>query len=197
LKSTSTPNSGPLPKMTTKKQLNNAEPRLWVGEKIVYRANIHWIGHLQALLIIGISGYFLWLEPAILETYLTKLDFLQDKLIYIKFGLFGSLGLGIFVLLHTLSQQFTITLLLTSHRIIAKFGLISKQQIVMAHAQFEHIEVKTGILGKIFGFGIVHIRGQKSNRGIGGINIHLKNVAEVKKMEKRLLRLVKQNNTQS
>jgi len=164
------------------------------SEKIIYRADIHWIGYLKALLVMGISAYLLWVDQTPLITLVDKLDFLTDKLQYINLGLQIFLGVAGLMLLQTLFQQFTTILTITSERIIAKFGLISKKQVQMELIQFEHLEIKQGIFGKIFGFGFVKIRGKsgQSEKGIGGLKIHVKNVASPKKFEKRLMRVIKQ-----
>lgn len=162
------------------------------SEKIIYRADIHWIGYLRALLVMGISAYLLWIDPAPLMTIVDKLDFLADK--YIILGLQFFLGVGGLMLLQTLFQQFTTTLTITSERIMAKWGLMSKKQVQMELIQFEHLEIKQGFLGKILGFGTIRMRGKsgKSEKGVGGIKIHVKNVASPKKFEKRLMRVIKQ-----
>jgi len=181
----------PKPKKTTKTQLASEKIVLWKDEKIIYSASLHWLDYIIALLIIGVPIYFLGFESSLLKTYLNQIDFSQDYSSYLKLGLQVILGLGILKLLRTLWQQFSTRLMITSHRIIAKFGLIFRKELGMTHAQFEHLEVEQSILGKIFGFGTIKIRGYKGT--IGEINIHINNIAAPKIFEKRLIRILKQN----
>lgn len=164
----------------------------WVSEKILYRADIHGFGYIMGLFFIGISIYFLLFNPEGLKIYVDKVDFLQDKLSFVTLGLQTVLGLGVFILLHTLFQQFTTTLMITSERIIARFGLISIRQIEIKHAQFENLEIKQSLLGKILGFGTLKIRGTRGKKGVGGIKIKVSNVTSPKQFEKRLMRIIKQ-----
>lgn len=175
----------------TKKQLASEKIVLWKDEKIIYSASLHWFDYIIALLIIGIPIYFLGFESSLLKTYLNQIDFSQDYSSYLKLGLQVILGLGILKLLRTLWQRLTTTLMITSHRIIAKFGLIFRKELGMTHAQFEHLEVEQSIFGKIFGFGTIKIRGYKDT--IGEINLHINNIAVPKIFEKRLIRILKQN----
>jgi hypothetical protein len=161
----------------------------WVSEKILYRADIHGFGYLIGLFFIGISIYFLLFNLEGLKIYVDKVYFLQDK--FVTLGLQTVLGLGVFILLHTLFQQFTTTLMITSERIIARFGLISIRQIEIKLAQFENLEIKQSLLGKILGFGTLKIRGTRG-KGVGGIKINVSNVTSPKQFEKRLMRLIKQ-----
>jgi uncharacterized membrane protein YdbT with pleckstrin-like domain len=163
----------------------------WVSEKILYRADIHGFGYIMGLFFIGISIYFLLFKPTLLENYVNHVYFLQDKLSFVTVGLQTVLGLGVFILLRTLFQQFTTTLMITSERIIARFGLISIRQIEIKHAQFENLEIKQSLLGKILGFGTLKIR-ETRGKGVGEIKINVSNVTSPKQFEKRLMRIIKQ-----
>ena len=175
----------------SKPQTATNNSRLWRGEKIIYSAKIHWVGYLKALIIVSIASYFLWIEPTMLKNYVAAFDFLQAQLQYIKPGLFAMLGLGVLMLLQTLRYQVITKLSLTSQRIMAEFGLFTKQQVAITNNRFENIAVTQGIFGKILGFGTIKIKGQKSSKVTGDININLQNVAAPKKFEQHLLQLLK------
>jgi curved DNA-binding protein CbpA len=165
------------------------------GEKILYRGDIHWIGYLRGFLLISIPVYLLLFNKPLLTEVLDHILFLQDKREEVDIGLLIVLGWGILMLPFTFFQQFTTTLTITSQRIIAKLGLFSKKQVGMELAQFEHIENQQGIFGTIFGFGTLKIRGKRggSGKGVGGIKIHVSDVASPKQFEKRLMRIIKQS----
>jgi len=160
-----------------------------LAEKILYRADIHGIGAFKALLFIGIPIYLL-LYPAFLEQYLNQVDFLREQLQYVNISLLVMVGVGVLMLLHALRHQFTTTLMITSQRIVARFGLLSRKQVDMTHEQFEQINVKQGLLGYILGFGTVKIRGLKG-KSVGGLKINISHVASPKQFEKRLMRIIK------
>ncbi|MDM8561409.1 DnaJ domain-containing protein [Candidatus Parabeggiatoa sp. HSG14] len=163
---------------------------LLAGEKILYQISIHWFGYLKGLLIIGVAAYFLFIDLGFLEEYaIYKVDFFPE-LSYVQVGLYTILGWGVLTLLQTLFQQFTTILMITTKRIVAKFGLFARKQIEMNLTQFEHIEIKQNMLGKILGVGTLKVRGTKG-RGVGGIKINLRNVTSPKQFEKRLIRAIK------
>jgi hypothetical protein len=160
-----------------------------LADKILYRADIHGIGAVKALLFIGIPIYLL-LYPAFLKQYLSQVDFLQEQLQYVNISLLVMVGVSVLMLLHALRHQFTTTLMITSQRIVARFGLLLKKQVNITHEQFEQINVKQGLLGYILGFGTVKIRGLKG-KSVGGLKINISHVALPKQFEKRLMRIIK------
>ncbi len=160
------------------------------AEKILYRADIHGIGSFKAILFIGIPTYLLLTDPAFLKQYLSQVDFLQEQLQYVNISLLVMVGVSVLMLLHALRHQFTTTLMITSQRIVARFGLLLKKQVNITHEQFEQINVKQGLLGYILGFGTVKIRGLKG-KSVGGLKINISHVALPKQFEKRLMRIIK------
>ncbi len=138
-------------------------------ETFIYKANIHWFGYFFALLLIISSVYL----------YTIKYNL---YIIYIIFAM------AIMIFIKTLIQQLTTSLILTSNRVIAKSGLISKKTIEITYEDFEDFTIKQGILGKLFLFGSIKIKGIK-----GKETIKITNIAAPKKFEKRLIRLIKQS----
>jgi hypothetical protein len=96
--------------------------------------------------------------------------------------------MAIMTFIKTLIQQLTTSLILTSNRVIAKSGLISKKTIEITYEDFEDFTIKQGILGKLFLFGSIKIKGIQ-----GKETIKITNIAAPKKFEKRLIRLIKQS----
>jgi uncharacterized membrane protein YdbT with pleckstrin-like domain len=92
------------------------------------------------------------------------------------------------ILIKTLIQQLTTSLVLTSNRVIAKSGFISKKNIEIPYEDFEDFTVTQGILGTLFCFGIIKIKAAQ-----GKESIKITNIAAPKKFEKRLIRLIKQS----
>lgn len=177
--------STPSPKIISAQSISKTDLR--EGEQILYQASLHWFSYLTALLIIGIATY-LWFEPSVLKMYINQIEFFQDKWLYVKIGLLIILSLGIFLFLTTLLKQFTTTLMLTTERTIAKFGLFLKKRIEIAHIQFDRVHISQSILGTVFQFGHITIKGSH-----GENVIRVCNVAYPEQFEKQLMRLIKQS----
>ncbi|MDY6994474.1 MAG: DnaJ domain-containing protein [Pseudomonadota bacterium] len=172
-----------------------ADKDLLAGEKLVYRARIHWFGYFKAVVLIGIASYLLFIEPPLfLKAYMDKIDFLRDKFDYVKIVLWILLVIGGWNLLGTLWKQLTTKVIITSQRTLARQGLWGQRETEIAHNKFEHIEIKRGFLGAVFGFGQIKMRGTRG-RGVGGLNIIVKQLAAPARFEKELMRAIRRNTT--
>ncbi len=160
---------------------------LGTWEKMVYRVEIHWFCYIEALLLMMIPAYFLFIEPKFLVDFLEKSDFLNQA--YIEIACSGLLVLAILVLQHRLLRQFTTILVITSQRTINKFGLFFKKNIEITHAQFEDIQIKQGILGKILDFGTIKMRERGENGQIKIIQVSM--VTSPHEFEKQLMFIIK------
>lgn len=68
-------------------------------------------------------------------------------------------GLGVLFWAAAAIRYFTTELAITNKRVIAKFGLISRQTIEINLQKIESIQVNQGIAGRIFNFGSVIVSG--------------------------------------
>lgn len=68
-------------------------------------------------------------------------------------------GLGLLFWIAAAIRYFTTELAITNKRVIAKFGLISRDTIEINIHKIESIQVKQGILGRIFNFGSIVVSG--------------------------------------
>lgn len=115
------------------------EQNLMAGEKVIYRAKIHWI-------------VFLW--PAI---------FLLVALVV--FANFGAAFGGIFILLAALAGLSSFITYTTSEfgvtdkRVLVKVGFIRRHSLETLLAKVEGIGVDQGILGRMLGYGTVMVTG--------------------------------------
>lgn len=79
---------------------------------------------------------------------------------YILFGiLLLSIGVGILLILLAIINVMTTELALTNRRIIAKTGLIRRNTIELKVNRVESLAVDQSILGRIFNFGSVVVKG--------------------------------------
>jgi uncharacterized membrane protein YdbT with pleckstrin-like domain len=125
-------------------------------EQIVHSAAIHWVVYLRSifLLVLGIAvlGWFLSQNP-------TPPD---------QSPLWNGAALGIgcllvagsaYAFLQALIERHSTELVITSRRVIAKTGLIRRHTWEINAAKVEGVEVSQSILGRIFDFGTVTVKG--------------------------------------
>ena len=68
-------------------------------------------------------------------------------------------GVGIIFWILAVIRYMTTELAITNKRIIAKFGFVSRTTIELNIQKAESIQVRQGILGRIFGFGSIVVSG--------------------------------------
>ena len=121
------------------------DDHLLAGERIVYRAKLHWTIFLTAIVVVllGISlGIVLQLvEPA-----------------YSYAGL-GLAGVGLLLATGPAIQYVTSEVAVTDKRVLGKVGFIERESDETLLSKVEAIAVDQGVLGRVFGFGTVTITG--------------------------------------
>lgn len=118
---------------------------LVAGEQIKYAANIHWWIMVPpvAFGVLGvIIGQLLSMVPGALILFLSILHIIKS-----------------------LMYMYTTELVITNKRIVAKFGWISRTTFEVKTSRIEGVQVHQGIIGRILGFGTVHVL------GIGGSTV--------------------------
>ncbi len=68
-------------------------------------------------------------------------------------------GLGLLLWIAAAIKYFTTELAITNKRVIAKFGLISRSTVEINLQKIESIQVRQGILGRIFNYGSIVVSG--------------------------------------
>ena len=119
------------------------------GEKVLYRASVHWIGYATAVFIFVLA----------IPLGLSDHD---------RFGLFLSIALTIIAVLKWLAawiERATTEIALTTQRLIYKTGLIRSDTTEISLAKVESIDVKQSALGRILNYGELDVRG--TGVGIG------------------------------
>ena len=114
------------------------------GESIVHSASIHWF-----IFVPGVVIFFL-------GVYLSAIGAEGDT-----GGVVGSIAIiiALVFLLKALILKLTTELAVTSKRVIAKVGLISRNTVELNHSKVESFNVDQSILGRIFGYGTIIING--------------------------------------
>jgi uncharacterized membrane protein YdbT with pleckstrin-like domain len=116
---------------------------LLAGERVLHSAKMHWFIYVPGSALLALAIYF-------------TITGRQDG--GIMLGIFA-FPFGIFLLLKAWIQQITTELAVTSKRVVAKVGLISRNTIELNHSKVESLSVDQGVLGRIFGFGTIMISG--------------------------------------
>jgi membrane protein YdbS with pleckstrin-like domain len=115
------------------------------GERIVYRAHLHWTTFTTAIIVV-LLGVALTI---VLRLY-------QPDYWYIGAGLAGiGLLLAIPPFIRYSSSEFAVT----NKRVLAKHGFIERESIETLLTKVEAIGVDQGIMGRVLGFGSITITG--------------------------------------
>ena len=121
------------------------------GETIVYSTKLHWRVYIHAILLL-IAGIIL-AAAAIATSDNQNLSLA----LRIAAGIFALLALS--AALRAFIRRATTELAVTDHRVIYKSGLLSRHTIEMNRDKVESVDVDQSLLGRIFGYGTVVVRG--------------------------------------
>jgi uncharacterized membrane protein YdbT with pleckstrin-like domain len=124
------------------------------GERVVYATKLHWFIYLQAILLL--VGCIILAVASLLMADNQTL------------ALALNIGAGIVALL-ALSSAFrafvrraTTELAVTDQRVIYKAGLLSRHTLEMNRAKVESVAVDQTMIGRVFGYGTIVVRGTGS-----------------------------------
>ncbi|HEV2101020.1 MAG TPA: PH domain-containing protein [Stellaceae bacterium] len=123
------------------------------GETVVYETQLHWLIYLRAILALIAAAL---LAIGALSIASDQRQYLSLSL-WIAAAIFAllacSAGLGAFV------RRATTELAVTDHRVIYKTGLLSRHTLEMNLSKVESVDVDQTVLGRIFSYGTVIVRG--------------------------------------
>lgn len=117
------------------------------GETILCTGSLHWIIYLKPLLLVAF-GVLLLVLPAFMHV--------PDKL-----WIWGAVAIGVGVLaaIPAMLSAWSTELVVTSVRIIAKHGLVSRRTTEMLHRKIESLSVHQSIPGRVLNYGTLVIHG--------------------------------------
>lgn len=117
---------------------------LMFNEKVIYVGKVHWFIFVPSFVIFLLAVFLFYkYDSSIIVTMLSYIFFLLSVISLIKAVIF----------------KISTELAVTSKRIIAKVGFISRSTIELNHSKVESFNVEQSILGRIFGFGTVVVCG--------------------------------------
>ena len=120
------------------------EDNLLPNEEILYKAKIHWIIYRGVIL-------------PIIFLFFMLTDYSENTILMYIVGFFGLVGLLSFLMAIVFVK--TTELVITSKRVIAKFGLLRRDTIELSHSGVESLQVSQTIIDRILNAGTVIIQG--------------------------------------
>ncbi|WP_029920425.1 PH domain-containing protein [Nevskia soli] len=117
------------------------------GETVLCTGSLHWIIYLKPLLLVAF-GVFLLALPAFMQV--------PEKL-----WIWGAVAIAVggLAAIPALLSAWSTELVVTSVRIIAKHGLISRRTTEMLHRKIESLSVHQSIPGRLLNYGTLVIHG--------------------------------------
>ncbi len=164
------------------------------NEELVHVAHFHWMYSVQALvnivfslaLAIGVVVFAIKMEPIIFNTPgfgdLSWLGKVQNLHPGVKIVAFFIMLMGVMRFVQMMIVKATTEIAVTNKRLVYKRGLVARYVGEMNIDRVEGVNVLQGVLGRIFGYGRVMVRGM----GIG--EIVLPPIAEPIKFRKSIER---------
>jgi uncharacterized membrane protein YdbT with pleckstrin-like domain len=134
------------------------------GETIVYSTKLHWVIYVKTILLAIVCVVLVGAGVSTSDNQNISLAFEIAAIIFALLAL--STGLRAFI------RRATTELAVTDHRVIYKSGLISRHTIEMNRDKVESVDVDQSLLGRIFGYGTVIVR------GTGGSLEPMRNIGE-------------------
>jgi uncharacterized membrane protein YdbT with pleckstrin-like domain len=125
------------------------------GETVAYQTHLHWLIFLHAIGLLAVAVVILLAEAA----YHPSEPIIATALIVLAcFFVLLAIGSGIKAWLRRITTEFAVT----DRRVIYKTGLFSRHTLEMNRSKVESVDVDQPLLGRIFGYGTVVLRGTGS-----------------------------------
>jgi uncharacterized membrane protein YdbT with pleckstrin-like domain len=121
------------------------------GETVVYATRLHWLIYVNTILLAIACVVLVGAAVSTSDNQSISLAFAIAAIIFALLAL--STGLRAFI------RRSTTELAVTDHRVIYKSGLLSRHTIEMNRDKVESVDVDQSLLGRIFGYGTVVVRG--------------------------------------
>ena len=121
------------------------------GETVVYDTKLHWVIYIRAILLLVVCVILVAAAVATSDNQNLSLA------LEIAAAIFALLALSSGV--RALVRRATTELAVTDHRVIYKTGLLARHTIEMNRDKVESVDVDQTLLGRIFGYGTIIVRG--------------------------------------
>ena len=134
------------------------------GETVVYATRLHWLIYVRAVVLVIIAA-----AVAIATSFVADKPNINLAL-WIVAAIFALLALS--SALRAFVRRATTELAVTDHRVIYKTGLLARHTLEMNRSKVESVDVDQSILGRVFGYGTIIVR------GTGGSLEPIRNIAD-------------------
>ena len=121
------------------------------GETVVYDTKLHWVIYIRAILLLVVCVILVAASVATSDNQNLSLA------LEIAAAIFALLALS--SALRAFVRRATTELAVTDHRVIYKTGLLARHTIEMNRDKVESVDVDQTLLGRIFGYGTIIVRG--------------------------------------
>ena len=121
------------------------------GEAVVYDTKLHWVIYIRAILLLVVCVILVAASVATSDNQNLSLA------LEIAAAIFALLALS--SALRAFVRRTTTELAVTDHRVIYKTGLLARHTIEMNRDKVESVDVDQTLLGRIFGYGTIIVRG--------------------------------------
>ena len=121
------------------------------GETVVYDTKLHWVIYIRAILLLVVC--VILVAAAVSTSDNQNLSLALE----IAAAIFALLALS--AALRAFVRRATTELAVTDHRVIYKTGLLARHTIEMNRDKVESVDVDQTLLGRIFGYGTIIVRG--------------------------------------
>ena len=127
--------------------MSYVEKNLLPGETIACTGRLHWIIYFKPMILVAFGLLFLLISP-----FTPNLP---------NLWIWGAVAImvGVLAAVPAMLNAWSTELVVTSVRIIAKHGLISRRTTEMLHRKIESLSVQQSIPGRLLGYGTLVIHG--------------------------------------
>lgn len=119
------------------------------GERVLYETGLHWLIFLRPALILLLAAAI-----AVASAYAPSG---YGDIVLIAAGVIALIGL--ISLIGALIRRGSTDLAVTDQRVVFKSGVLSRHTIEMNRGKVESVDVDQSLLGRLFGYGTVRLRG--------------------------------------
>jgi len=119
---------------------------LTTGEQVVYKAEIHWF-----IFVRGVTFFVLGMVLILAPKEVSDAQ--------IQMWGAGFILIGILFPIEALIKKISTELVVTTKRVIAKVGLVSRSTIELNHSKVESFTVDQSVFGRLLGYGTLVVHG--------------------------------------
>jgi membrane protein YdbS with pleckstrin-like domain len=128
------------------------DDHLLAGERIVYRARLHWTIFLTSIVVVLLGVALGILLQVVAPAY--------------AYAGVGLAGIGLLLAVGPAIRYITSEFAVTDKRVLGKVGFVERESDETLLSKVEAIAVDQGILGRLLGFGTVTITGTGGTQGV-------------------------------